>query len=95
MVTPLTEPRNRAYPKIELHVHFEGTMRAETILRLARRHGVGLAAVGLFTTSLFVMHLLLQIPAGKASDRFGERRVSLVGLVLIVWTLRRRSAGAR
>jgi len=44
MVTPLTEPRNRAYPKIELHVHFEGTMRAETILRLARRHGVELAA---------------------------------------------------
>ena len=44
MVTPPTEPRNRGYPKIELHVHFEGTIRAETVLRLARRHGVELAA---------------------------------------------------
>jgi len=43
-VTPPTEPRNRAYPKIELHVHFEGTIRAETVLRLAHRHGVELAA---------------------------------------------------
>ncbi len=44
MVTPPTESRNRAFPKIELHVHFEGTIRAETVLRLARRHGVELAA---------------------------------------------------
>jgi aminodeoxyfutalosine deaminase len=44
IVTPSPEPRNRAYPKIELHVHFEGTIRAETVLRLARRHGVELAA---------------------------------------------------
>src|SRR5207248_6008316 len=40
--------------------------------------------VGLFTTALFVMHLLLQVPAGMGSDRFGERRVALAGLVLIV-----------
>jgi len=52
--------------------------------QLAKSYGIGLATVGLFTTALFVMHLLLQIPAGKASDRFGERRISLVGLVLIV-----------
>jgi aminodeoxyfutalosine deaminase len=44
MVTPPTERRNRGYPKIELHVHFEGTISAETVLRLARRHGVDLAA---------------------------------------------------
>ena len=39
--------------------------------------------MGLFTTTLFVMHLALQIPGGKASDRFGPRCVGLRGLVLI------------
>ena len=34
----------RACPKVELHVHLEGTIRAETVLRLARRHGVALDA---------------------------------------------------
>jgi MFS family permease len=29
------------------------------------------------------MHLLLQVPAGKASDRYGERLVALAGLVVI------------
>ena len=50
---------------------------------LATAYGVGLATVGLFTTALFVTHLALQIPAGKASDRFGPRRVGLLGLVVI------------
>ncbi len=50
---------------------------------LATTYGVGLATVGLFTTALFVTHLALQIPGGKASDRFGPRRVGLLGLVLI------------
>jgi MFS family permease len=40
--------------------------------------------VGLFTTALFVTHLLLQVPAGRASDRYGERLVALAGLALIV-----------
>ena len=48
---------------------------------LATAYGVGLATVGLFTTALFVTHLALQIPGGKASDRFGPRRVGLLGLV--------------
>jgi MFS transporter, NNP family, nitrate/nitrite transporter len=52
--------------------------------QLGATYGVSLATVGLFTTALFVMHLILQVPAGKASDRFGERLVSLAGLVLIV-----------
>jgi len=52
--------------------------------QLATEYGVGLATVGLFTTALFVTHLLLQVPAGKASDRFGERLVALAGLVVIV-----------
>ena len=52
--------------------------------QLATAYGVGLATVGLFTTALFVMHLALQIPAGRASDRFGERRVALAGLVVII-----------
>jgi MFS transporter, NNP family, nitrate/nitrite transporter len=51
--------------------------------QLGRAYGVGLATVGVFTTALFVMHLLLQVPAGKASDRYGERVVALVGLVII------------
>lgn len=50
---------------------------------LATAYGVGLATVGLFTTALFVAHLALQIPAGKASDQFGPRRIGLLGLVVI------------
>jgi MFS transporter, NNP family, nitrate/nitrite transporter len=50
--------------------------------QLADVYGVGLATIGLFTTALFVMHLVMQIPGGRASDRFGPRRVGLLGLVL-------------
>lgn len=51
---------------------------------LARSYGVGLAVVGLFTTALFITHLAMQIPAGRASDRFGARRTGFVGLLVIV-----------
>ncbi len=33
-----------SYPKIELHVHLEGTVRAGTLLQIARRNGVTLPA---------------------------------------------------
>jgi aminodeoxyfutalosine deaminase len=33
-----------SYPKIELHVHLEGTVRAATLLQIARRNGVSLPA---------------------------------------------------
>jgi MFS family permease len=51
---------------------------------LARSYGVSLAVVGLFTTALFFTHLAMQIPAGRASDRFGARRMGLAGLVVVV-----------
>jgi MFS family permease len=50
---------------------------------MARSYGVGLAVIGLFTTALFLTHLLVQIPAGRICDRFGARRVGLLALVLI------------
>ena len=31
-------------PKVELHVHLEGAVRPETLLKLAQRHGVELPA---------------------------------------------------
>jgi len=51
--------------------------------QLAHAYGVGLATVGLFTTALFVTHLALQLPGGTASDRFGPRRVGLVGVIVV------------
>lgn len=51
---------------------------------LAEAYGVSLAAVGLLTTALFVTHLLVQLPSGRAADRYGARTVALasIGAVL-------------
>jgi len=51
--------------------------------RLSHAYGVGLATIGLFTTVQFVVHMLMQIPGGRAADRFGARRAALAGLAFI------------
>jgi MFS family permease len=50
---------------------------------MARAYGVALATVGLLTTALFLTHTLMQIPGGRASDRFGAARAGAAGLALI------------
>ena len=52
--------------------------------QLASAYGVGLVTVGLFTTALFVTHAGVQIPAGRAADRFGPRRVGMFALAVIL-----------
>ena len=47
---------------------------------LAEAYGASLAAVGLLTTALFVTHLLVQLPAGRAADRYGSRSVALAAI---------------
>ncbi len=39
--------------------------------RLAHAYGVGLATIGLLTTAQFLVHMAMQIPGGRAADRFG------------------------
>jgi MFS family permease len=50
---------------------------------LSEEYGISLAVVGLFTTALFVVHLVMQIPAGRLSDWLGPRRVGFVGLAIL------------
>jgi MFS family permease len=51
--------------------------------RLSLAYGVGLATIGLFTTVQFVVHMAMQIPGGRAADRFGARNTAFVGLALV------------
>ena len=57
------------------------------------------AWLGALTASFAVVPLVLAVPSGQATDRFGERRVMLVGAVLmavsgaIFWTERGGAAG--
>ena len=51
--------------------------------RLAVDYDVALATVGLFTTALFLTHFSVAIPAGKAIDRFGARRVGIAATALV------------
>jgi aminodeoxyfutalosine deaminase len=41
---PAGVPGSGTFPKIELHVHLEGTVRAQTLLQIAGRNGVALPA---------------------------------------------------
>ncbi len=51
--------------------------------RMSHAYGVGLATIGLLTTTQFVVHMAMQIPAGRSSDRFGARSTALAGLAAI------------
>jgi MFS family permease len=50
---------------------------------LARAYDVALVTVGLLTTALFVTHTAIQIPGGKAADRFGPARAGAAALLFI------------
>ena len=50
---------------------------------LAGAYGVGLATIGLLTTAMVMTHLAIQIPGGKASDRFGPVRTGALALVVL------------
>lgn len=51
---------------------------------LADDYGVGLAAIGMLTTIVVLGHTLVQLPAGRAADRLGARRVATIGLTVTV-----------
>jgi MFS family permease len=51
---------------------------------LASAYDVSLTVVGLFTTALFVTHSAVQIPSGRATDRFGARRVVLASVFTMI-----------
>lgn len=50
---------------------------------LAGDYGVTLATVGLFTTALFLVHMAMQLPAGRLADRIGARSVCLAALAVL------------
>jgi MFS family permease len=53
------------------------------VSELSRSYDVALAAIGLLTTAMVVTHVAVQIPGGKASDRFGPARAGAAGLALL------------
>jgi MFS family permease len=52
--------------------------------RLSHTYGVSLTAIGLFVTVQFVVHMVMQVPGGRAADRLGARTSALLGLCLIL-----------
>lgn len=52
--------------------------------RMSHAYGVGLATIGLLTTTQFLLHMSMQIPGGRTADRFGARPTALAGLMFIV-----------
>jgi MFS family permease len=52
--------------------------------RLAHTYHVSLTTIGLFVTAQFVVHMFMQVPGGRAADRWGARSSTLFGLGLII-----------
>src|SRR3954452_1200996 len=52
--------------------------------RLSHVYGVSLAVVGAFVTVQFVMHMVMQIPGGRAADRLRARASALLGMALVI-----------
>ena len=52
--------------------------------RLAHTYNVSLTTIGLFVTVQFVVHMVMQVPGGRAADRWGARSSALLGLGLII-----------
>ena len=52
--------------------------------RLSHVYGVSLAVVGAFVTVQFVMHMVMQIPGGRAADRWGARSSALLGMAIVI-----------
>jgi MFS family permease len=50
---------------------------------MADAYETSLVMVGLFTTAVFVTHAATQVPAGRASDRFGAVRMSALAVAVI------------
>jgi MFS family permease len=49
---------------------------------VSRAYDVGLPAVGVMTAALVASHTLCNIPAGRLVDRFGPRRMIVIGLLI-------------
>ena len=50
---------------------------------LAPAYHLSIASVGLLTTVVFVVHTLMQIPAGRLADRFGPKKMGLLGMAMM------------
>lgn len=50
----------------------------------AKAYGITLGVVGLFTTVLFVVHSLMQVPSGTVVDRFGSRRTAAAAVLCLI-----------
>jgi MFS family permease len=51
---------------------------------LSEEYVASLAAIGLLTTALFIVHLGVQIPGGRLIDATGARRISLAGVGILL-----------
>ncbi len=52
--------------------------------RVSVDYGIGLAAVGVMTMLLALVHALVQIPSGRVVDRVRARHAAMAGLALVV-----------